>query len=375
LGVTVRVGFYGAGFIASLHTWLLNHSGQDHRIAAVHDPDPARAEAFARAHGAVQVGEDELLDEVDLVYVTTWTSEHPRLVAKVAAAGRALFCEKPLAVDADTAAAMVDAVRRAGITNQVGLILRSAPAFVVLRDLLGRPEAGRVLAVVFRDDQYIPNQGIYASTWRVDPAKAGRGTLLEHSIHDVDILRWMLGPVTEVSGVTREVHGFPGIDDVAVATLRFEGGPVAALTSVWHDVLERPSLRRVEVFCERMHAVAEHELTGPVRWQVTGTAEQVLEGRELLAEAARIRAGAEHASLPAGGVLNPAAELLAAVAAGRPAVPDLAEALPAHRIVDAIYRSAELGGSVVADPEGDAVWTGRTGGAGDADWTGATGGA
>ena len=339
----VRVGFYGAGFISRFHVASLAASRVDHRIVAVHDPDPARAAAFAAEHGAAAVGEDDLLDRVDAVYVTTWTSEHPRLVAKAAAAGVAVFCEKPVAVDAPTAERMVAAVEGAGVVNQVGLVLRFLPSFRWVRHLVGDERAGRVLAVVFRDDQYIPSQGIYGSTWRVDAARAGRGTLLEHSIHDVDILQWLLGPVSAVSATTHEVHGHERIDDVAVARMDFAGGAVATLTSVWHDVLERPSLRRVEVLCERLFVALEGDFTGPVRWQYTGEGEQVLEGQDL---ASAVAAAGDTATV------NPATAFLSAVRDGTPAQPSLAEALPAHRVVDAVYASAAAGGAVVRVPPG-----------------------
>jgi predicted dehydrogenase len=340
--MTIRVGFYGTGLISQMHRFFLADSRVDHEVVAVHDPDADRAADAAASLGAVAVGEDELLDLVDAVYVTTWTSEHPRLVEKIAARGLAVFCEKPLAVDAATAQHMVDVVTEAGVVNQVGLILRSWAPFPLLRDLIRDERAGQVLAVVFRDDQYIPNQGHYASTWRVDASKAGRGTLLEHSIHDVDILQWMLGPVRSVSGVVREVHGHPRIDDVAAARLEFESGAVAQLTSIWHDILERPSLRRVEVFCERLHAVIEGDLFGPVRWQYTGEPEEMVENDGLIA-LCRDR-GLE--------IGNTARSFLQAVEAGRPASPDFAEALPAHRLVDAIYASADAGGVPVDDPLG-----------------------
>jgi predicted dehydrogenase len=334
----VRVGFYGAGFISRFHLASLAASRVGHDIVAVHDPDPDRAAAFAAEHGAAAVGEDELPGLVDAVYVTTWTSEHPRLVEKAAAAGAAVFCEKPVAVDAPTAERMVAAVQAAGVVNQVGLVLRFLPSFRWVRHLVRDPRAGRVLAVVFRDDQYIPSQGIYGSSWRVDASRAGRGTLLEHSIHDVDILQWMLGPVASVSATTREVHGHERIDDVAVARLDFVDGAAATLTSVWHDVLERPSLRRVEVLCERLFVALEGDFTGPVRWQFTGEDERVLEGQGLAAAVAEAGDTA---------TVNAATAFLAAVRDRTDAHPSLAEALPAHRVVDALYASAGAGGAVV----------------------------
>src|SRR5215471_6701537 len=311
--MTVRVGFYGAGFISRYHRASLAASGVDHRVVAVHDPDGERAAAFAAdCPGAVVAGEDELVGMVDAVYVTAWTSEHARLVGAAAAAG---------------------------VVNQVGLILRFLPSFRWLRHVVQDDRAGDVLAVVFRDDQFIPNQGMYRSTWRVDASRAGRGTLLEHSIHDVDILLWLLGPVSSVSATTREVHGYPRIDDVAVARFDFASGAAGTLTSVWHDVLERPSLRRVEVFCSRLYAALEGDFTGPVRWQFTGGDEHVLEGDDLVTALAEAGDAAS---------ANSATAFLRAVADGGPAHPSFAEALPAHRVVDALYASAAAGGAVIA---------------------------
>ena len=132
-----------------------------------------------------------MLDGCDAVYVCTWTSEHPRLVAAAAERGLAVFCEKPLATDLAAAEAMADAVAGAG-RRQPG---RAGPAPLARRSSgpgtwSSRPDAGRVMAVVFRDDQFIPVQGHYGSTWRADRDQAGAGTLLEHSIHDVDMLRF-----------------------------------------------------------------------------------------------------------------------------------------------------------------------------------------
>jgi predicted dehydrogenase len=338
--VTIRVGFYGTGFIARLHTFSLAEARVEHRVAAVHDPDVARAREFAARHGAAVVGEDELLDHVDAVYVTTWTSEHPRLVAKAAARGRAVFCEKPLAVNARLAEEMAADVEKAGVTNQVGLVLRFLSPFRFAKRLLADPRAGRVMSVVFRDDQYLPVQGQYGSDWRKDPARAGRGALLEHSIHDLDILHWLLGPVRSLGAVVREVHGLARIDDVAVARLDFASGAVASLVSVWHDVLERPSNRRVEIFCERLFVAIEGDLVGPVRFQFTGEAEQCLAGAGLRAA---LRAKGDD-------VANPASVFLGAVRDGVRADPDFAAALPAHRLADAIYASAEAGGAPLTFP-------------------------
>jgi predicted dehydrogenase len=304
----------------------------------VFDPDADKAAAFAEASGAeVAASVDEVLDAVDAVYVCTWTSEHPALVARVAERGLPVFCEKPLATRLDDARAMVDAVADAGVVNQVGLVLRDSPAFLLLKNLIDAPESGRVMSVVFRDDQFIPVQGMYASTWRIDPAKVGAGTLIEHSIHDLDLLEHLLGPATCVNGRSAEFHGHEGIEDVMLASLAFASGALASLVSVWHDVLERPSLRRVEVFCENAYFVLEGDVVGPVRWTRSGGDEGSLEGEALLAALAD--RGVE--------LRNPDEAFVRAVQAGGPAYPDFSEALRAHVLTDALYRSAADGGASV----------------------------
>jgi predicted dehydrogenase len=347
--MTIRVGFIGTGFIARTHNWFLKHSAADHRIVAVHDLDDERAQAFASRVGAEVVDADDLLDRVDLAMVTTWTSEHERFVAAAAERGVAVFCEKPLAFDAAAAQRMADVVDAAGVVNQVGLVLRFIPQFLHARALLGDERAGRLLAVSFRDDQFIPIQSHYGSTWRIDPARCGRGTLLEHSIHDVDVMRWLCGPVATASGAVREVHGHAHIDDVAVARLGFVDGGIASLTSIWHDIVDRPSLRHIEIFCEHLYLRLDGEPTSPLVWQFNGEPAQTL-GGDALARAcidtglARER---DLAPVVGGAMFNPLTPLLDAIAGGHDSPLPLREAVPAHRIVDAIYASADADGAVV----------------------------
>jgi myo-inositol 2-dehydrogenase / D-chiro-inositol 1-dehydrogenase len=336
--VTLRVGFLGAGLIATYHSKSLHVSGADVTWAGVYDPDPERASQFAMASGATAYGsEEEVLDSCDVVYVCAWTAEHRRLVAAAADRGLAVFCEKPLGVDLAAAAEMVAAVEGAGVVNQVGLVLRHSPAFGMLKALAEDPSSGRPMCVVFRDDQYIPIQGGYASTWRGDVTKAGAGTLLEHSIHDLDMLEHVLGPVVSVSAAIAGFHQIDGIEDVASVLLRFANGATGTLQSVWHDVLERPSLRRVELFCERAYAVLEGDWFGPVEWLSSGSSPARAEGTELIEEAGRRGAA----------LGNPDELFIEAVVRGEPAWPSFADALRAHTLADAVYQSAADGGAPV----------------------------
>jgi predicted dehydrogenase len=338
--MTIRVGFLGAGLIATFHSKSLRKADEDVAWSGVYDPDRGRAQRFSEASGApVCDSEEAVLDGCDAVYVCTWTAAHQRLVAAAAERGLAVFCEKPLAIDLADARAMAGIVAAAGIVNQVGLVLRFSPAFCWLRHLVGSPQGGRLMSVVLRNDQYIPVQGAYASTWRGDVRLAGAGTLLEHSIHDVDLLELIGGTVTSVTARSAEFHGIAGIEDSVAATLMFGDGAVGVMASVWHDMLERPSLRRVEVFCERLWCEVDgSDWFGPVRWLHAGNEEEVLEG-----DALATRAYQMGLTVP-----NPDAAFIAAVRDQRPARPDFASALRAHAVVDGLYRSAAAGGAPVA---------------------------
>lgn len=344
----LRIGFVGAGLIARYHAANLIGDPRA-RIEAVVDLDRDRAETFARdlCHDparAVKDDVEQVVEAVDAVYVCTWTSAHPEVVAAAAGAGRAVFCEKPLAVDLERASAMTEAVEKAGVTNQVGLVLRHSPAFRVLRHHIADEAAGPVMNLVFRDDQYLPTQGLYGSTWRADPARAGAGTVLEHSIHDLDLIEWLLGPIVEVSARMGNVHGLAGIEDQATVTLVGASGAQASLISVWHDVLSRPSQRRVEVFTRGGYFSLEGDWSGPVRWdrsdsfEADASATGELSGPALAEEATRID----------GLDTNPDQSFVSAAIEGSPAHPSFATALRAHRLADAAYRSAGTGGAWVS---------------------------
>ena len=333
------MGFLGAGLIAHAHAFGLADSPTPVTLTAVYDPDHERAAQFATSFASRAMPDvASVIEASDAVYVCTWTSEHRALVELVVAAGRAVFCEKPLATNLADASAVTESVQRAEVTNQVGLVLRHSPAFTMLRRLAHEPAAGRVVSVVFRDDQYIPTQGMYHSTWRGDVERAGAGTLLEHSIHDVDLIEHTIGHIASVTARSVEYHGISGIEDVMAVTLELADGGLGSLVSIWHDNLARPSQRRVEVFCERRYVSLENDWHGPVRWQDTSGDHGVFEGSDLVQEVAPLLPPARH----------PDHGFVAAVAAGTPAYPDVTVALRAHVLVDAIYRSAAARGQVVA---------------------------
>jgi predicted dehydrogenase len=243
----------------------------------------------------------------------------------------------------------------ARVPHQVGLVLRHAPVFRAAADLVADGRYGRPLATVLRDDQYFPIQGFYASAWRADVAKAGGGTLLEHSIHDVDVLRWVLGPAAgeprEVTAHTASMFEHPGIDDATTVTFRFADESTATIVSVWHQILTRGSRRRLEVFCEDALLWTDDDYLGPLHVETRNGEELVESPPPPWIDRFEV---AEALAKPLAQYAEPSKVFLDALArdgARAHGHPDVGIAIAAHRFVDRAYQSAGAGGQPVpCDP-------------------------
>ena len=227
-----RVGIIGAGRMGTTHGKSIRYVSKnglaDAMVVGVADADAERLASFAAASGAklATTDPDALIasDEINTIYICTPTFNHRELALKVVGAGKALFCEKPLAFNATDARAMSEAAVRAGVVHQVGLVMRYSAVMNVLRSLVEDAEFGRPMTAAMVDDQFFPIQGHYASTWRADPAQVGAGTLLEHAIHDMDLLVSFFGRVQRVHGAMRDFSGHEGVEDLTAAMLEFENG-------------------------------------------------------------------------------------------------------------------------------------------------------
>jgi 1,5-anhydro-D-fructose reductase (1,5-anhydro-D-mannitol-forming) len=347
----IRVGIVGCGFIGSIHSFALEclwRAGLvDAAVTATFDVDTTRAARLATRHGAAVAPDlDTLVAQVDAVWVCTWTAEHAPVVDAAVAARRAVFCEKPLAPSLAGCERVAAALTL--VPHQVGLVLRSSPVLRAAVDAVASGRYGAPVATILRDDQYFPNQGMYASDWRADVARAGGGTLLEHSIHDVDVLRWLLGDPLTVAARVVSRAGHPGIDDAATVVFGYAEDATATLVSVWHQVLTRGSSRRLEVFCEEAFLWTDDDNTGPLHVETSAGAEVVR--AEPPAWVADLGLPEEHASALAQ-YATPMKAFLDALASGAPPAvdaPDAPIALAAHRLVDLAYRSSEADGTPLA---------------------------
>ncbi len=345
----LRIGLIGCGMIGQIHTDGLRKLAEDGDIVAVGAADPSAEARRAVARNCPFLYDSADAHEViadpgvDALLVASPTATHRELVLAVVAEGKPLLCEKPLAPSFEAVTEICTAVATSGVVAQVGFHSRFHPVINRIRDAVAGGEFGPAMGYILRDDQYWPTGDIVPghSSWRSQRAHAGGGALLEHSIHSADILCWLFGPARSVHARTRSVFGYD-VEDVAAVTIEHDSGVVGTLLTVFNGVRGREE-RRFEVFFEQgaVEATTDFIVGAPEDSLLLQRPDTPGERPDL--EALRAshfdRLGIERRDFlfytyPAD------RNWVQCVQGGRPASPGFADALEAHRLVDAAYRSA-----------------------------------
>jgi UDP-N-acetyl-2-amino-2-deoxyglucuronate dehydrogenase len=338
-------GIVGAGVIAETHAAAVAIIPGT-ALVAVTDLVPERASAFAQAHDcAAEPGLDALLarEDVDVVSVCVPSGRHAEVGSRVAAAGKHLVVEKPIDVSLEAADRLIDAARAAGVVMTVISQHRFDRGLIELRGLLDDGALGR-LVLGDASTKWYRSQAYYDSAeWRGTWALDG-GSLMNQGIHYVDLLRWSMGPVAEVTAVcATEAHEMEA-EDVALAVLRFASGAVgtiAASTAVFPGFAQRLEISGTDGTV----VVEDGEIVH--RAFRTQVPDPGLRGSRDGLGAAVPAAGANAAALATASHAAQIADLLAAVDEGREPSVTAADGRAALEVVLAVYQSAREGRTVV----------------------------
>lgn len=196
-------------------------------LVAVLSRDRSRGEEFARKHGGARVFTDygELLAdaEVDIVYVGSPNALHADQVVAAAAAGKHVFCDKPLATSVADAQRAVEACRVAGVKLGINFQTRYHRFVIEVKQALAD---GRIGDVVIAEMEVSPGRNPLRG-WRTDPGLAGLGSVNNLGVHAYDLLRYLLDhEVTEVTALL-DVGRREALETVALVLLRFDNGTLA----------------------------------------------------------------------------------------------------------------------------------------------------
>jgi predicted dehydrogenase len=199
-------------------------------IASVGSRDPARAKAYAEAQGIAGWGsyEDLLADpSLDAIYIGLPNNLHATWSLRALRAGKAVLCEKPLASNAEEAAALVAEARSIGRPFVEAFHWRCHPVAARLRRIVAEGEIGAVRQIEGRFSY--PRSNMLPDDFRLDYRRGG-GVLMDAGCYSVNLLRMLLGEPTGLRGATAVLEGAE-IDVEMDATLLFAGGAVGRVVS------------------------------------------------------------------------------------------------------------------------------------------------
>jgi myo-inositol 2-dehydrogenase/D-chiro-inositol 1-dehydrogenase len=206
--MTVRVGVIGVGMIGADHVRRLCHVLAGARVVAVSDVDAERAAAVAEQAGGARVhvsSQDLIADrDIDGVLVASWGPTHAEYVLACLAAGKPVFCEKPLATTQEDCLRIVDAEARLGRRLvQVGFMRRFDVAYRELKAVLAGGTIGP--PTMFHSTHRNPS---VSSQYTADMA------ITDTAVHDIDMSRWLLDDEVAAVTVLRPRHSSSARDDL-----------------------------------------------------------------------------------------------------------------------------------------------------------------
>ncbi len=231
--------------IAGLGWWgqnLVNavRASDSIRITTAHTRHEATAAAFCQDAGLRWVGDfDAILADqsIDAVVLATPHSLHADQVRRAAAAGKAVFVEKPFALTLADAHAMLDAAARAGIVLAVGFNRRFHPSMARMRDAVKSGQLGTIITIN-AEQTALHGLALTEDAWRAQPEEAPGGAMTAIGVHLVDGMIDLLGRVAEVQAVVTRRAAM--VEDTTLLTLRFESG---ALGQVFCSTAATPHYR------------------------------------------------------------------------------------------------------------------------------------
>ncbi len=227
----MNVGILGGGNISGTHaraaaaipgvTLVAFHGGNRERTAKLAEPYGA----------AVYDSLDEFLDHrpMDVVAIGSPSGLHAEQGIAAAARGLHVLVEKPLDITVARADELIAACDRAGVKLGIFFQDRLRPAVVELKRMITSGELGTPVMIAGRVRWYRPPEYYSSSKWRGTWALDGGGALMNQSIHTVDLVQWMFGPIARVSAaVSTRVHDID-VEDTAAAVIEFTSGALGTI--------------------------------------------------------------------------------------------------------------------------------------------------
>jgi 1,5-anhydro-D-fructose reductase (1,5-anhydro-D-mannitol-forming) len=232
-------GFIGASQWAGRYLIPAVQAVDGAKAVGVFSSSSERGERFAEEAGLERsyASLEEMLADpgIDAVYIGTTNDLHADRTIEAARAGKHVLCEKPLAMTLAEAKAMIEACSEAGVVLATNHHLRGAPTILAMRE---RFEAGAIGGLVAARVFHARSLRQELRTWRLKRPEAGGGVVLDITVHDADVIRFLLGDeVAEVTALTaNQGLAEPPLEDSVMGAMRMRGGQLVS----FHDAFTVP---------------------------------------------------------------------------------------------------------------------------------------
>jgi UDP-N-acetyl-2-amino-2-deoxyglucuronate dehydrogenase len=282
--------------------------------------------------------------DVNAVIVTTPSGAHLEPAVAAANAGKHVVVEKPLEITAERCDRIIEACDRNGVKLCTIFPSRFGDANQALKAAVDGGRFGRLTLAETTCKWWRPQSYYDQGGWKGTQALDGGGALMNQAIHNVDLLLWLMGPVTHVTGFTAMLaHERIEVEDTAVACLRFASGAlgvIQATTSV------HPGLpKTIAVHGDRGTAVVEQD--DVLRWDFTPeTAEDRAVKKRFAGKVGASGGASDPAAISHQGHARQLADFVQAVRAGGAPQVDGREGRRSVEVIEAVYRSARTGRTV-----------------------------
>ncbi len=226
---TIRWGIVGCGDVTEVKSGPGLQKAHNSSLVAVMRRNGALAKDYAQRHGVPTWYDDaEALihdPQVDAVYVATPPSSHKEYTIMAAQAGKPVYVEKPMALNYDECAAMIEACGQANAPLYVAYYRRRLDRFLKIKELLdgGAIADVRFVAITFHQPVRA-DELAGALPWRVLPEVAGGGRFVDLAAHQLDFLDYILGPIHSVQGFAANQAGHYPAEDIVSSAFVFESG-------------------------------------------------------------------------------------------------------------------------------------------------------
>jgi predicted dehydrogenase len=231
----IRWGIIGCGDVTEVKSGPGFQKAQGSALVAVMRRDGEKARDYALRHGVPRAYDraDDLIHDpdVDVVYIATPPSSHCELALRVAAAGKPCLVEKPMALNYPECLRMIGAFQSRRVPLWVAYYRRALPRFLLVRERLQQRAIGRLTSVHVQVTAPLVT-GADAANWRIDPATSGAGIFFDLASHCFDLLDFLIGPITRVSGHAINTARAYRAEDVTTAAFEFETKVVGS--GVWN---------------------------------------------------------------------------------------------------------------------------------------------